>query len=401
MDILQSELLNEAKALQEEMVDFRRKLHVNPETGFDLEHTVEAVMEKLISYGYQPQKCGKAGIVATVGNGQGKTFLLRGDMDALPIEEDTDLAFKSTNGKMHACGHDTHTTMLLGAAKLLKKHEAEINGTVKLMFQPAEEIMLGASDMIAAGVLENPKVDAGSMIHIAPAMPFEDGTVLISQPGKSLSSCDWFEIRIHGKNGHGSMPQDAIDPIVPAANIHMALNEIQTRELPANALVALTVGEFHAGNTSNVIPENAVLKGTLRAYDEEMRAKIKVRMTEIAENIAKAYRCTAETVFLAGAPTLENDPEVVAHAEKVLPEYLKNVVAMSAIPNRPVMMGSEDFAYVSHEVPIVMFALAAADARKSEPYPVHHPKLVLNEDILPFGVVTHVAMAMSWLAANA
>ncbi len=391
-------IFEEAKKILPEMISTRRALHKNPETGFDLEHTVPLVLKKLTEMGYEPKRCGKAGVVATIGDG-GKTFLLRGDMDALPILEDTDLDFKSTNGKMHACGHDTHTTMLLGAAQLLKNHEDEINGTVKLMFQPAEEIMLGASDMIKAGVLENPHVDAGMMIHIMPGLPMDDGTLLVANKGKALSSCDWFEIELFGKNGHGSMPQNAIDPIIPASNIHLALMEIQTRELPADALVALTVGEFHAGNTSNVIPETAILKGTLRTYDDDMRVDIKERMTEIAESIAKAYRCKAETRFLAGAPTLVNDPEIVDHAEKILPAVVGEgkVIAFSDLPNMGVQMGSEDFAYVSHEIPSVLIGLAAADSRLSEPYPVHHPKLVVNEAILPYGVAAHVSMALSWL----
>ena len=392
-------ILKDAKEIQEELISIRRRIHQNPETGFDLTLTVPLVMEELTKLGYKPEKCGKAGVVATIGSGNGKTFLLRGDMDALPIVEDTDLEFKSTNGKMHACGHDIHTTMLLGAAKLLKKYEADINGTVKLMFQPAEEIMLGANDMIEAGILENPKVDAGMMIHVMPALPLNDGNIVITNTGKTLSSVDWFEIEIFGKNGHGSMPHDAIDPIVPASNVHLALMEIQSRELPADALVALTVGEFHAGNTSNVIPETAILKGTLRTYDDNMREQIKLRMEEIAESIATAYRCKAEVRFLAGCPTLMNDAEIVSFAKEVLPLSLgkERVLAQDDMPNRGVQMGSEDFAYISQKVPTVLLGIAAADSRVSEAYPVHHPKLVLNEDILPFGVAAHVTMALNWL----
>lgn len=395
-------ILEEATSLQEELVGIRRELHENPETGFDLDRTVPLVVSKLKEMGYEPKLCGKAGVVATIGNGKGKTFLLRSDMDALPILEDTELTFKSVNGKMHACGHDMHTTMLLGAAKLLKKYENEINGTVKLMFQPAEEIMLGASDMIESGVLENPHVDAGMMIHVMPALPIDDGTICISNKGKALSSCDWFEIEIFGKNGHGSMPHNAIDPIVPASNIHLALMEIQTRELPADALVALTVGEFHAGNTSNVIPETAILKGTLRTYDDNMRTEIKKRMAELAEGIAKAYRCAAEVRFLAGAPTLVNSEQIVDHADTILPEAVgaDKVIAFEDIPNMVVQMGSEDFAYVSHEIPSLLLGIAAADSRVSPPYPVHHPKLVMNEAILPYGVAAHVSMALSWLKEN-
>lgn len=400
--MVNQQILLDAKDLQEELVGIRRTIHQHPEVGFDLDRTVELVLTKLTEFGYEPKRCGKAGVVATIGNGNGKTYLLRGDMDALPIVEDNDLAFKSTNDKMHACGHDTHTTMLLGAAKLLKKYESEINGTIKLMFQPAEEIMLGAKDMIDSGVLENPKVNAGSMIHIMPGMPVNDGNIIITKTGKALSSCDWFEIEIFGKNGHGSMPKDAIDPIVPASNIHLALMEIQSRELPADALMALTVGEFHAGDTSNVIPETAILKGTLRAYDEEMRANIKERMRDISENIAKAYRCKAEVRFLAGCPTLVNDSSVVELAKDVLPETLGKdyVIAQDDLPKNEVQMGSEDFAYISQEIPTVLLGIAAADSRLSEPYPVHHPKLVLNEDILYRGTAAHVSMALNWLKNN-
>lgn len=313
--------------------------------------------------GYQPEWCGKSGGIATIGNG-GKTFLLRGDMDALPIVEDTGLAFSSTNDKMHACGHDMHTKMLLGA-----------------------------DDMIA-GVLENPHVDAGSMVHIFPGFQIADGTVIISDSGKTMASCDWFEIHVYGRNGHGATTERALDPLIPAANILLSLMEIQARELPADALVALTVGEFHSGNTSNVIPEHAVLKGTLRTYDDEMRAEIKERMKRIVGLISETYRCQGEVIFLAGA--------LVAHAQKVIPHLVgeEKTVLLSEVPRVSVIMGSEDFSYVSHEVPTVTFWLGAADSRHQEAYPVHHPKVVVNEAIMPYGVATHVGMALSWLAEN-
>ncbi|WP_314064079.1 M20 family metallopeptidase [uncultured Vagococcus sp.] len=394
-------LLQEAEAFQEEMIENRRQLHRHPEVEFDLKQTVPFVMEKLTEMGYQPERCGRAGVIATIGKG-GKTFLLRGDMDALPIVEDTGLPFSSTNDKMHACGHDMHTTMLLGAAKLLKAHEKEIKGTVKLMFQPAEEVMLGADDMIKAGALENPHVDAGSMIHVFPGFQIADGTVIISDLGKTMASCDWFEIHVHGKNGHGSTPERALDPLIPAANILLSLMEIQARELPADALVALTVGEFHSGNTSNVIPEHAVLKGTLRTYNDEMRVEIRERMKQIVELISETYRCQGEVLFLAGAPTLTNDEALVAHAQKVIPHLVgeEKTVLLSEVPRMSVIMGSEDFSYVSHEVPTVTFWLGAADSRHQEAYPVHHPKVVFNEAIMPYGVATHVGMALSWLAEN-
>ena len=402
MTDMNQQILEEAKALQKELIEIRRKLHQTPELGFDLVFTQPFVIEKLKEYGYEPVKCGKAGVVATVGNAKGKTFLLRGDMDALPIKEETNLSFQSKNGQMHACGHDVHTTMLLGAAKLLKQHEDELEGTVKLMFQPAEEILEGAKDMIESGLLENPKVDAGLMIHIMPGLPMADGTVVIANTGKSLSSSDNFEIVIHGKSGHGSMPNQAIDPILAASNIHLALMEIQSREIPADALVALTIGQFNAGAAANVIPDKAVLRGTLRTFDEELRLTIKDRMKEIVEHISKAYRCKGELRFISGCPALENASSVVELAKNVLPEVIgaDKVFSLDDMPNQPRQMGSEDFAYVSQEIPTVLLGLASNDGRESEAYPVHHPKMMVNEEIIPYGVAAHVSMAINWLKDN-
>lgn len=194
------ELLEEAKKFKGELIEKRRYLHKNAETGFNLPKTLEFVEQELIKMGYEPVHCGKAGLVATIkGNKPGKTFLIRGDMDALPIKEETDLEFASQNGCMHACGHDMHTTMMLGAAKLLKQHQNEINGTIKLMFQPSEETFEGSNDMIENGVLDNPKVDAALMTHVMANSPFKPGSVIVSLPGVSAPAADYFEIKIQGK----------------------------------------------------------------------------------------------------------------------------------------------------------------------------------------------------------
>ena len=193
-------LLEEAKNLKDELIEERRYLHSNAETGFDLNKTKAFVEKELISIGYEPISCGRAGLIAIAGGKkQGKTFLIRGDMDALPIKEETGLEFASTNGCMHACGHDMHTSMMLGAAKILKKHEDEINGTVKLMFQPSEETFEGSNDMLENGLLENPKVDAALMIHVMANSPFKAGTAIVSAPGVSAPAADYFEIKVQGK----------------------------------------------------------------------------------------------------------------------------------------------------------------------------------------------------------
>ena len=227
-------IMKAAKQYEEQMIADRRKLHSCPGIGFDLDDTVAYVKAELTAMGYEPQDCGKAGVVALAGGKKpGKVFLLRADMDALPMAEESGEEFASDNGYMHACGHDLHTTMLLGAARILKEYEEEIEGTVKLMFQPAEEIFEGADDMIQAGVLENPKVDAAMMMHVTAGMPFPAGTPLIMSPGVSASACDFFEIKIQGKGCHGSTPHNGVDALTAASHILLALQEIHARELPS------------------------------------------------------------------------------------------------------------------------------------------------------------------------
>ena len=309
-------LLREAEQLRETVLAERRTLHANAETGFDLTQTLAFVKKELTEMGLQPVGCGRAGVVALVGGKKpGKTFLLRADMDALPIEEQADVPFASKNGRMHACGHDLHTAMLLGAARLLKAHEDEIAGTVKLMFQPAEEIFEGSRDMIKAGLLENPTVDAALMIHVMAGMPFAPGTVIVSGPGVSAPAADYFEIKVQGKGCHGSMPNTGVDPLTAAAHILIALQEIQARELAMGDRAVLTVGTLHAGTAANAIPDAAVMGGSIRTFDEETRAYIKERLTGIAEGVARAFRAEATVTFGSGCPTLVNDRALSECAE--------------------------------------------------------------------------------------
>jgi len=402
MELLQDKILEEALALKDEMIKNRRHLHEHPELGMDLKQTQAYVEERLKEMGYADVKrVGQAGLTVTVGQGTGKTILLRADMDALPILEDNELPYKSKiDGRMHACGHDMHTTMLLAAAKILKKYEQEIPGTVKLMFQPGEETMEGAKDMVAAGILENPRPDAGVMIHVMPGMPFDPGALTVTGAGPSMASVDWFKITVTGTGGHGSMPYLAVDPIVPMTAIHSGLSAIQSRELPPNAVVAVTVGEISGGVTSNVIPGEMVMGGTIRTYDEKHRQFIKERMTEIVTHIAKAFRCEGTVEFPAGAPFFDSSKELSEHIQKVLPAYVGADKALPVFDSDVPAMGSEDFAVISQEIPACVMILAASDARKGQTYGVHHPKLILDEDALPYGAAAYAGVALSWLAAN-
>lgn len=395
------QILREAKALQEEIKSHRLWLHTHAETGFDLTETKPYVKSTLTEMGYTVQECGKAGLVTTVGKPGGKVLLLRADMDALPIAEEADVDFACKNGRMHACGHDMHTAMLLGAAKILKAHESELGGTVKLMFQPAEEIFEGSRDMIASGVLENPRPDAALMIHVAAGMPLPAGTVVVSAPGVSAPAADYFTIRVHGKGCHGSAPQNGIDPLTAAAHILIALQEIHARELSASDEAVLTIGTFHAGEAGNVIPDTATMGGTIRTYDEKTRAYLKERMTAIAKNVAVAFRASAEVSFGSGCPTLVNDKDL---SEKVT-GYLKDLLGANRAFTTAELSGgkpargggSEDFAYVSHEVPSLMLALAAGEPSKGYVYPQHHPKVKFDESVLSTGAAVFVDCALQYL----
>lgn len=395
------QISQETKALQEEIKSHRLWLHTHAETGFDLTETKPYVKSALMKMGYTVQECGKAGLVTTVGKPGGKVLLLRADMDALPIAEEADVDFACQNGRMHACGHDMHTAMLLGAAKILKAHESELDGMVKLMFQPAEEIFEGSKDMIASGVLENPSPDAALMIHVAAGMPLPAGTVVVSAPGVSAPAADYFTIRVHGKGCHGSAPQNGIDPLTAAAHILIALQEIHARELSASDEAVLTIGTFHAGEAGNVIPDTATMGGTIRTYDEKTRSYLKERITAIAKNVAEAFRAGAEVGFGSGCPTLVNDKGL----SETVTGYLKDLLGANRAFTTAELSGgkpargggSEDFAYVSHEVPSLMLALAAGEPSKGYVYPQHHPKVKFDESVLSTGAAVFVDCALQYL----
>lgn len=399
------ELRKEAENMNTKLVEIRHHLHKHPETGFDLKETTAFVKKELIAMGYEPQECGKSGLTVLAGKKEGKVFLIRGDMDALPIKEEADVEFKATNGKMHACGHDMHTTMMLGAAKLLKNHEQEIEGTVKLMFQPAEEIFEGSNDMIHAGVLENPKVDAALMIHVMAGMPFTEGTAIVCDGGVSAPAADYFTIQIQGKGCHGSMPNMGVDPVSIAAHIITALQELNARELSISEEAVLTIGTIHGGKAANVIPDTVELGGTLRTYDEEVRTFLKGRMEEIVKGVAEVFRGKAEVIFGSGCPTLLNDEELSKATLKYLKELLGEQNAFTAgqlnaaagDKKSPKTSGSEDFAYISHKVPSIMLALAAGQPEKGYNYPQHHPKVKFSDEVLPVGSSIYAYTAMEWL----
>lgn len=398
-------ILSQAKELQLLLAKHRRYLHSHPELGFNLPHTKEYVKNELTAMGYAPQDCGKCGLTALAGGKKpGKTFLIRADMDALPITEQADVEFISKNdGTMHACGHDLHTAMLLGAARLLKTHEDHIYGTVKLMFQPSEETLEGANDMIRSGVLENPTVDAALMLHVTLGMPFQTGTAIICSEGVSAPAADYFQIKIQGKGAHGAMPELGIDPITIASHIVIALQELHARELSMADEAVLTIGSFQSGLANNIIPDTATLSGTLRAYDESVRSRLKNRLLEICTGIAKTFRGVADLTFSSGCPTLLNDKSLSYDVTNYCQELLGTDMAyrasdLTAINNSSTKAtGSEDFSYISHKVPSIMIALSAGRPENGFEYPLHHPKVLFDENALTTGSSIYAYTAMRWL----
>ena len=403
MMISSQDLLNEAKALELQLQTWRRTLHRHPEVGFDLPQTKALVKQALTEMGYAPQDCGKAGVIALAGGKKpGKTLLLRGDMDALPIQEQSGEEFSSEiPGRMHGCGHDMHTAMMLGAAKLLKAHEDEIEGTVKLEFQPAEEIFQGSPDMIANGLLEDPKVDAAVMFHVLAGMPLPAGTVLVPGGGITMASCEQYHITVHGKGGHGSTPHACVDPITAAAHIHIALQEINSRELDPNAFGVLTTGCFKAGAASNVIPDTAEMFGTIRTTDPDNKTGelIRKRMTEIAQGVALAFRCTAEVEFSDYCPCMVVDKALAADALTYMTDLLgAGAMDMTPLTGGKAGGGSEDFAFVSHEVPTVSMFISAGNAKDGYLYGQHHPKVRFDDSILYEGSAAYSYFALRWLS---
>ena len=390
-------ILEAAEQLKEELLQIRRTIHQNPEAGPSLPQTKEFVMKKLQEYGYQPEEICESGIVATLEGGKpGKTILLRADMDALSIQEKAPVSFASENGKMHACGHDMHATMLLGAAKLLMEHREEIEGKVKLVFQPDEEGFTGAKAMLNAGVLENPSVDAGLALHVNSGTP--SGMVLCGM-GTCMAGCTLFRIQVKGTGCHGAMPETGVDPINIATHIYLSLQEIIAREVAPTKPAVVTIGKFVGGKAPNIIPGEVVMEGTIRTLDRELSEQIFQRIEDISTQTAALFRGEAEVTEIASAPPLINDKEMV----KEMAGYVGELVDPSkVIVFEQGGMGSEDFASYTYEIPCSYLLVGAGIPQENELFgkPMHNECVVFNEDILPLGSAIYAYSAMKWLQTH-
>ena len=384
-----------ALELKDETIANRIHIHKNAETGLDIPKTKAYVMEKLTEYGLEPKDCGY-GVTATLGKG-GKVLLLRADMDALPMPEESGEEFACPTGnEAHTCGHDFHAAMLLTAAKMLKEKEDTLEGTIKFMFQPAEETFEGSKNMIENGILENPPVDAALAYHVSPGkMPI--GLFMYNDKDTMMYSVDGFKITIHGKGSHGAYPHVGVDPINIGVHIHLALQELIARESDPTHSCVLTIGQFAGGTAANIIPETAVLQGTIRTNKPEARELLVRRMKEVAEKTAAVYNGTVDIEMISEVPPLICNPkltdEVVGYMQELGIPGLTPYPGISA-------SASEDFAVIAEKVPSTFMYLSAGYLDERGQYPAHHPKAQFNEDVCPIGAACLAHCASQWLKNN-
>lgn len=389
-------LWNECKESQEYILGMRRDLHKIPELGFDLPKTRAYVLAKLDEYGIPYTLSQKdSSIVATLKGGKpGKTIALRADMDALPIQEETGVDYSSTHaGQMHACGHDTHTAMLLGAARVLAAHKAELCGEVRFLFQTAEELAKGAPIVIENGGIDG--VDAVFGMHIGTILSklIPSGT-LICCPGPVMASFDRFVVKVKGIGCHGSTPEKGVDPVNIAAHIVLALEAISAREINACLPNVITIGKINGGGQYNIIPGEVVIEGTTRALNEEVRQKLAKRIGEISAATAAAFGGSVEYTMDWGAPPVVNDNDSAAFAAEAVKDIFGDSMITSVeAPN----MGGEDFAFYLGKVPGAFMFLSSSNPEKGTDVAHHNCKFNVDEDVLWQGSAAFVAIAEKFL----
>lgn len=401
-------ILEKSLEVDSQIKDDRHHLHKIPEIGFYLPETASYVMKRLSEMGIESQICGgplsdelrakfmkagipdmpeSTGVVATIGHGK-PCILLRADMDALPIEETEGLVdFTSEKkGLGHMCGHDAHTAMLLGAAKMLKEMEDELNGTVKLMFQTGEELGCGSKFMIDNGVLENPKVDAAFAIHVMSQQPL--GTIHYTR-GITSAAMDTYLVKIKGKGGHSSTPHLAVDPLIIANQLYQSLNLLTSKEIDPRETAVLAVGKMGGGTVANIIPDTASLDVGVRTFNRDVRNHINERIPALIDHTVKMWRGEYEFVDFH-TPSTYTDEELL---DKVLP-FVEEIVGAEKVAAVPCMTGTEDFGYVSEAVPSVFMTLGVGNP---EAAPMHNPNMVIDEEMLHLGSAVFVNIVKNML----
>lgn len=380
-----------ALELREETVAHRRWLHANAEVGLHMPKGQAYVMEQLRGYGLEAYTCGH-GVAAELGREGGRMLLLRADMDALPMPEESGESFACPTGtEAHTCGHDFHAAMLLTAAKMLKENERLLSGKVRFMFQTAEETFEGAKDMIANGVLDG--VDAALAYHVGSGrMPV--GLFMYNSSGTMMYSVDGFRITVHGRGAHGAYPHSSIDPINIGVHIYLALESLIAREADPGKACVLTIGNFSAGSAANIIPDTAVLQGTLRTNDSASREKLVRRLKEMVQKTAQVFGGSAEVRMISEVPPLVCDPAMTGEVVRYMKEL--PIPGLAPVPDTSAS-ASEDFAVIAEKVPSVYMYLSAGYMDERGDAPAHNPKVQFNEDVCPIGSACLAHCAVRWL----
>ncbi len=374
--------------LQDELVALRRKFHQHPELGFQEWWTQKQVMDYLSEIGLDPRPIAETGVVCLLEGGKpGKTVLLRSDMDALPVTEETGLPFASREpGKMHACGHDGHMSMLLVAAKVLTEMREDIAGTIKFVFQPNEEDA-GAYKLVEEGVMENPNVDSAFGIHLWSQVP--SGMIDIVD-GPQMAASHYFYLTIQGKGGHAGFAHESIDPIYVATNIVQAVQAVQTREIDALNPAVIMFTEFHAGSNTTIVPDKVEIKGSIRFLYEE-GPELFDRFERIIAHTCEAHRVSYTLSYKVGNNLLSNDPGIAAVARKAAAETLGDP---ARVTTRIRTMAGEDYSDYLQHAPGAFAFVGIANPEVHSDYPHHHPKFTIDEAILPVGAELHVRTAL-------
>ena len=381
----------------ERCVRHRRALHENAEVGFDLDRTFRYVYDELCNIGFTPKRIGRCGIAAEVkGLESGTCIMLRADMDALPISEESGLEFSSSSGAMHACGHDMHAAILLSVSRILFKNKEIIKGRVVFVFQPAEETLAGAKDMIDSGLLELYAPDVAVAIHTLVAIPLSHGSVVVGSGGVGAPTADFFKITFLGSSAHGAAPHRASDALGCALTTVDMLNSRITREVPTSVRPLLTFGSLHSGKCANVIPEIAIAEGTLRSFSDDANGHMRERIVEITSSVASIFRVESRVEFTSGCPTLINDNEVSALAFDAISES-KCIRCYYSSSLGEAAEGSEDFAYITHRIPSVMIGVMAGSEMDGYTCSAHNPRTVYDERALKTGIEVYLRCTLGIL----
>lgn len=391
------DFLKEAKNIKDELINIRRDIHMHPELGFKEERTSKLIKDFFWYEGIENYPMAKTGVCGLIRGekGEGKVIGVRADIDALPLVDKKEVYYKSKNhGIMHACGHDVHTTILLGVSRILNKYKSDFGGVIKLIFEPAEETEGGAKLMIQEGILDNPKVDGFIGLHVSEDV--DCGKVQVKE-GMFNAASNPFKITVKGKGAHGANPNLSVDTIVITSHIILALQDIVSREISPHNPTVITIGSIHGGTAKNIIPEETTIEGIIRTVNNKDREFIKKRVKDIVNGICTSFRAKAEIEIIEGYPSLFNNKEMT----NKLKDIAENILGYdNVLRKKQVSLGVESFSYFANERPSVYYYLGTRNINKNTDEPAHGNYFDVDEDAIPIGVALQCSFIYDYLTSE-